>query len=114
MELVTGTLIGLGCNSKLETIVQRDRCATSKWEHRCWHEVRSFAMEDMPLDTARATFTSPGMSGVLRGNEFKIDYNFSGEDTHPLDRLQNLAHFMVISGQRCSVALTLDMICRGR
>jgi len=71
-------------------------------------DVRSFAMEDMPVDTARATFTSPGMSGVLRGNEFKIDYHFSGEDTHPLDRLQNFARFMVISGQRCSVALTLN------
>jgi len=71
-------------------------------------EVRSFGMENLPLETTRATFTSPGISGVLRGPEFNISYNFSGEDAHPLDRLQNLARFMVISAERCTVALTLD------
>ncbi|MES2045279.1 MAG: hypothetical protein V4475_15510 [Pseudomonadota bacterium] len=71
-------------------------------------EVRKFAMDNLPLETVRATFKSPGMSGILRGPEFNISYHFSGEDVHPLDRLQNLARFMVISEERCSVALTLD------
>jgi len=71
-------------------------------------EVRMFAMNDLPLDTARATFTSPGISGILRGPKFDISYNFSGEDSHPLNRLQNLARFMVISAERCTVELTLN------
>ena len=71
-------------------------------------EVRRFGIEDLPLETTRATFTSPCISGILRGPEFNISYNFSGGDVHPLDRLQNLARFMVISADRCTVALTLD------
>lgn len=71
-------------------------------------EVRSLGWPDLALETARATFKSPGMSGVVRGHEFKIGYDLRADDVHPLDRLQNLVSFMVISEEQCSVALSLD------
>ncbi len=71
-------------------------------------EVRKFAMDNLPLETVRATFTSPTMSAVLRGPELNINYQFRGTDVHPFDHLQNLARFMVISGERCTVSLMLD------
>ncbi len=71
-------------------------------------EVRSLAWGDLSLETVRATFKSPGISGIVRGREFKISYDFRADDIHPLDLLQNLVCFMVISEDQCSVALSLD------
>lgn len=70
-------------------------------------EVRTLGIPELPLETVRATFRSPGMSGIVRGQEFKIDYHLGGDDRHPLGRLQNLAQFMTIAGERCTVALEL-------
>lgn len=70
--------------------------------------VRRFAIEQLPLETARAVFSAPGIEGVVRGQRFDINYELGGDERHPMSRLASLVRFMVISKSRCSVALALS------